>query len=128
VDDPATVPLGRYLNDGMMSAASLSTGGHRSIYLGDIVTSYELLGRLFASVGAHRWISGGEVVLTDGHFLVVHTGDAGIKKINIPPGLSAQALTGSILKVEGNAIYVSFKAGETLWFLLKSARGTAFTN
>lgn len=119
VDDAAAQPLGRYQAGGQVSAARVVSGRHQSVYLGDLGLSTALLGELFGAAGAHRWTRGGEVVLTDGRFLAVHAGEAGRRRIELPAGVSAQAITGRIEKQEGGAIFVPFAAGDTLWFRLR---------
>ena len=121
VDDPSAQPLGRYKSDGLVSTARTTNGLHQSIYLGDMGLSAELLGRLFTGAGAHRWTCGGEVVLTDSRFLAVHSGNAGLKRIELPSGITAQAITGKIEKQVGQVIYAPFEAGDTRWFRLKPA-------
>jgi hypothetical protein len=123
VDDPSALPLGRYQADGLISAARVATGRHTSVVLGDLGLSTPLLGQLFGDAGAHRWLRGGEVVLTDGRFLAVHSGTAGLKRIELPAGVTASAITGHIEKVDGSAICVPFAAGDTLWFRLDPAAG-----
>jgi hypothetical protein len=105
----------------LVSTARTTNGLHQSIYLGDMGLSAELLGRLFTGAGAHRWTCGGEVVLTDSRFLAVHSGNAGLKRIELPSGITAQAITGKIEKQVGQVIYAPFEAGDTRWFRLKPA-------
>ena len=123
VDDPAAAPLGRYQASGLVSAARMATGQHTSVVLADLGLSTPMLGKLFGDAGAHRWLCDGELVLTDGRFLAVHSGTAGLKRIELPPGVTASALTGRLDRAETGAILVPFTAGETLWFRLGTAPG-----
>lgn len=118
VEAPAAETLGRYKADGLVSAARSTAGGHPAVYLADMGVSSALLGELFGAAGAHRWLRGGELVLTDGRFLAVHSRDAGIRRIELPSGIAAQPLNGRIVRDDGSAIEVDFAAGETRWFRL----------
>jgi hypothetical protein len=118
VRDEAAEPLGRYRHDGAVSAAQKRVGKFRSIYIGDIGPSATALGRLFKSAGAHVWTDDGSVVVSDGDFLMIHSGKAGLKSIALPPGVQITPLEGTITRRSARAIDVNFQKGDTLWFTL----------
>jgi hypothetical protein len=118
VTDETAEPLGRYKSDGQISAAQTQAGQHRSIFIGDMGPSSRLLARLFESAGVHLWTRGAEVVQTDGEFLVVHSGAAGVKPIFLPAGVEAKPLQAKVVKQAGPTLFVEFQEGETVWFRL----------
>jgi len=124
VADRSATPLGRYRADGGISSAETRVGRRRSVFLGDLGVSATVLRRLIESAGAHLWTRGGKVVQTDGEVLMVHSGEAGAKRIWLPPGLELEPIKGTtdrlgeIEKREGNTAVVRFEAGDTLWFRL----------
>jgi len=122
VTDQNAEPLGRYRSDGCLSAAQAGTGGHRSIFVGDMQVSAGLLRRLFEGAGVHLWTSGREVIQTDGRLLMVHSGEAGVKPITLPEGVEATAIKGEIVRRDGRTLYARFERGDSLWFRLAAAR------
>jgi hypothetical protein len=118
VQDQTAEPLGRYHGDGAVSSARKQVGKMRSLYLGEVGVSAAALGRLFKSAGVHLWTDDGSVVVTDGRFLMIHTGQTGLKPIAVPKGVKLKPITGRIERREGDTIYVNFKPGDTLWFRL----------
>ena len=120
VSDERAVPLGRYRADGLVSAAMVQAGRHRSVFLGDMEVSRQVLARLFASAGAHLWTRGGEVVHTDGSILAVHSGRAGLVRIYLPPGTRAEPLQARLARRQASLLLARFEAGETCWFRLQA--------
>ena len=118
VKDQTAEPLGHYHGDGAVSAARKQVGKMRSIYLGEVGVSATALGRLFKSASVHIWTDDGSVVVTDGDFLMIHTGKAGLKPITLPRGIKIKPITGTIERRENHTIYVNFKKGDTFWFSL----------
>lgn len=120
VTDKKAETLGKYMDDGLVSAARIQTGKHESVFLGSMAVSPEVFMRVFEKAGAHVWTRDGSVIQTDGTFLMVHGGLAGLKPIYLKKGMKATAIKGEIEKQEGNTIFVPFKDGDTLWFRLTS--------
>jgi hypothetical protein len=120
VTDAEAEPLGRYKSDGSISAAQKRTGRHRSLFVGDMGPSSRLLARLFESAGVHLWTRGAEVVQTDGEFLMVHSGPAGVKPITLPVGVDLEPIRAQIVKREGRTVFVQFQGGETCWFATRN--------
>ena len=58
------------------------------------------------------------MVVTDGRFLMIHSGQAGLKPIAVPKGVRIKPITGKIERREGGTIYVNFEKGDTFWFSL----------
>ena len=118
VADKTAEPLGHYHGDGAVSSARKQVGKMRSIYLGEVGVSAAALGRLFKSAGVHIWTDDGSVVVTDGRFLMIHTGQAGLKPITVPKGVKIKPITGKIEWREDRTVYVNFEKGDTFWFSL----------
>jgi beta-galactosidase len=118
VADKTAEPLGHYHGDGAVSSASKQVGKMRSLYLGEVGVSAAALGRLFKSAGVNLWTDDGSVVVTDGRFLMIHSGQAGLKPIAVPKGVRIKPITGKIERREGGTIYVNFEKGDTFWFSL----------
>lgn len=119
VTDPEARVLGHYDADRAVSSAKKRTGSHSSIFLGDMGATAAVLRRLFASAGAHIYTSGGEVVITDGRLLAVHSGTDGVKVIRLPKGMSALSVEPPIVASKRGVIALSFRAGDTKWLRLK---------
>lgn len=60
---------------------------------------------------------------TDGEFLMVHSGEAGVKPIFLPEGVGAEPLKAKVGRREGQTLFVEFQAGETVWFRLLDRHG-----
>ena len=118
VTDKNAEPLGKYGEDGLISAARVQTGKHRSVFLGSMTATPTLLMRLFEQAGAHIWTRDGSVVQTDGTFLMIHSGKGSLKPIYLKEGMNAVSIKGKIEKKEGNTIFARFQEGDTLWFRL----------
>jgi hypothetical protein len=103
VTDGQTDVLGRYREDGQVSAARSGT----TILLCDWGPTRRVLRKLFAAAGCHVWTTGGEVVQTDGRFLAVHSGPGGDVGTDVPDGLRLEP-----------ANTRPFRRGETRWFRL----------
>ena len=58
------------------------------------------------------------MIATDGRFLMIHTGQAGLKPIGVPKGVKITPITGKIERREDHTIYVHFEKGDTFWFSL----------
>lgn len=121
VTDADAEPLGRYKSDGACSAAQIRPGKRRSIFVGDMGPSWRLLAHLFERVGVHLWTRDGEVVQTDGKFLMVHSGPARVKPITLPEGVEAEPIRAQVLQQTGRILFVGFQEGETVWFRLHPA-------
>jgi len=119
VRDEEAVPLGRYRSDGRISSAEREHGSHRSVFLGDMGPSAAVLRRLFESAGCHVWASSGEVVQTDGTFLMVHSGADGVRPINLPDAVVADPIEADVVDREGGRLHVRFRRGDTVWFRLR---------
>jgi len=118
VADEKAEALGRYKSDGSISAAQTRNGHHRSIFLGDMGVTSRMLKWLFQSSGVHIWAKDAGVIQTDGDVLMIHSDKAGLKPIHLPPGIEAEPIKGEIEWQEGNAIFVRFQPGDTLWLRL----------
>ena len=119
VTDSSARALGRYRTDGGISSAERTVGNHRSVFLGDMGPSAAVLRRLFRSAGCHIWASGGEIVQTDGAFLMVHAGRGGVKRIALPSGISADPIEADVVSRRDGAVEARFQRGDTAWFRLR---------
>ena len=123
VTDAKAKALGRYRGDGLISAAEIRAGAHRSVLLADIKLSAGVLRRIFASAGVHLWTSGGEIVQTDGSVLTLHAPKAGAIRISLPAGAGCEALYGPAVRRDGADVLADFAVGETRWFRLTHTGG-----
>jgi len=119
VKEKDVLPLGRYRVDGQTSSAEREFGRHRSIFLGDMGPSSAVLRRLFQSAGCHIWANGGEIVQTDGTFLMVHSGAEGVRPVFLPRGVTAHPMDADVVGRSGSALHVRFRRGDTVWFRLR---------
>ncbi len=115
--DPSVEVFGRY-PDGAVSAAIKKSARHTDIFLGSLGVTAELLTHLMRRSSVHVWVDDGSAVQTDGQWLMVHSAAAGAKIINVPDGVKAVPLTGSIIKQSGQIITAHFNEGQTRWFKL----------
>jgi hypothetical protein len=58
------------------------------------------------------------VIVSDGRFLMIHTGQTGLKPIAVPKGVKLKPVTGKIERPEDQTIYVNFEKSDTFWFSL----------
>lgn len=122
-NENTTETLGRYTEDGAVSAGWKFTGNHKSVFFGDISVTPEVLRPLLRNADVHLWTEGDEVIHTDGEFLAVHAAMAGVKAIQLPAGCSAEALERNELKRQGNTLFVEFEAGESICFKITGSPG-----
>ena len=122
VADDRAVPLARYRSDRQISSAQTRVGHHTSIFLGDMASTFPVLGRLLEGAGVHRWTRKGEVVQTDGDILMIHSGLAGVTSVSLPVGVDAQPITTRVERREGETMFVPIQAGDTVWFRLRARR------
>ncbi len=120
ITDSAVKVLGRYVTDHLISAAEVTSGRHRSIFLADIQVAAGVLRKLCESAGVHLWTRDGEIVQTDGRFLTIHAAQTGTWPIYLPPGVAASTIGGQIERREGAIVFARFERGETRWFRLSS--------
>jgi len=123
VTDAAAQPLGRYRAGGQVSSAERQHGSHRSLFLGDMDPTASVLRRLFESAGCHLWVRGGEIVQTDGAFLMVHSGEGGVKPIFLPDGVAAEPIEAEVVGRSDGEVSVRFLPGDTVWFRLRGPDG-----
>lgn len=121
VQDAGATSLGRYIVDAKISTAIKRVGSHTSLFVGDFILSSDFIRTVVQQVGVNIWTNDDSVVHTDGSLLVVHSGVAGAKNINLPPGVTAQPLSGQLVgQQNGSSISATFAEGETLWFTLQA--------
>jgi len=70
--------------------------------------------------GVHRWTRGGEIVITDGRWLALHTGTGGTKRIHLPPGASLKPV-GVINRNRGGSALIDRDRELTVWFRVQWA-------
>lgn len=112
---PAEV-LGRYVSDGHVSTARTSEPGYTSVFVGDLSTSVALLRALVRDAGAHLYTQHEEVVLADGHTVVVHSGPGGDVRITPVPGTMLRALDADDVSFAESSV-LPFAPGQTRWFV-----------
>lgn len=115
-NENTTETLGRYADDGAVSAGWRFTGNHRSVFFGDISLSPEVLRPLLKEMGVHFWTENNAVVHTDGTYITVQTNQGGLQAIHLPPGATAHALERDVLHQVGNTLFVEFEANESISF------------
>ena len=118
VQDPGAISLGRYYVDNKISTAVKRVGSHTAIFIGDFILSSDFIRTAVVQAGVNVWIADDSIVHTDGNLLVVHTGVAGAKTINLPAGVAARPLGGQAGVGSASSIQATFAAGDTLWFQL----------
>lgn len=118
IDAPDVTILGRYRSDSAPSAAETRLGNHRSIYAADMGVTADLLRTAADSAGAHIWTRGGEVIHTDGRFLMVHRKDGGRVTVSLPPGVEAKTISGAQVAESENEIVVQFEPMQSVWLRL----------
>ena len=126
VTDPNASVLGRYWSDSAVSTVFKRVNGFNSVFVGDVGWNTQMLTQLLSAAGVHIWTSGNDVIHTDGSYLVVHAGTAGQQNINLPAGVSASSLNGTVLATHPQPLQVTFsRVGETLWFRISQASQAA---
>lgn len=131
-DEESTV-LGRYRDDGQIGAAMKTVGNFRSIFIGDMLWSPELMQRLFKLAGVHLFAEQKDVIHTDGDLLVIHGAKAGDRQFRLPFGTAATRLTGEVIARHPDPLTLKFSVtGENHWLRLTKSnqpvpaiRGTA---
>ncbi len=125
IDDPAAIVIGRYLSDGLSSAAGKAVDNYTSILLADFpVPAYPvntlplLLGRDGGS-GIHSWSEDGDVVRTDGELLVFHAATTGTHEVKIPVPLGLLPLAGGKMLRQGDSS-LTLNQGDTRWYQIVS--------
>lgn len=118
VQDAAAISLGRYRADGKISTAVKRVGSHTAVFSGDFIQSTDFLRAAVRQAGVNVWTTDDSVVHTDGDLLAIHSGVAGTKRINLPTGVTAQAVNGQLAGQDALSISASFTVGDTLWFQL----------
>ena len=118
VQDDDAVTLGRYYVDGKVSTAAKRAGSHTAIFVGDFILSSEFIRTAVAQAGVNVWTTDDSIVHTDGNLLVVHSGVAGTKRINLPPGVTAAPIGGHVVGQDSSSISANFAVGDTEWFQL----------
>jgi uncharacterized repeat protein (TIGR01451 family) len=118
VSDPAATAVGRYLSDNAVSSAYKNKDGFTSIFLGDVGWTTDMIRPLLTAAGVHIWDPSGDVVHTDGAWLVLHAGSAGARTVSLPAGVTATPLDGQGTPATSpQPLQVSFqRMGETRWF------------
>lgn len=122
VQDPAAVNLGSYYVDGKVSTAVKRVGSHTSIFVGDFILSSDFIRRAVQQAAVNVWTSDDSIVHTDGNLLVIHSGSAGVKEIDLPAGAAAIPMGGGAPKQKSPSLSVNFEVGDTLWFQLAGPR------
>jgi len=112
VDDRAE-PVAHYASDGRVSSAQIAHGEHTSVFLGDMGPSADVLRGLFEAAGAHMFTRGGEVVLTDGRYVVVHVGEPGERTVYPRPGTRLRPMDADG-EARAEPITLDFRRGETV--------------
>ena len=116
VADKSAEVLGHYVVDNKISTARKKVGQHTSVFCGDFRMSSEMMKKIFKEAGVHIWTDGREVIHTDGNILMVHSGQAGVRRIYPPAGKKLEAIGGQIESQDANSASVLFTAGASRWF------------
>lgn len=122
VQDEEAEVIGRYLSDGLISAARKRVGQHESVLLTDFHLETGILRLLFEKAGAHIWTRNDEVLYTDGVTLMVHSGKLEKLPVSLPAGMRAEEMDEKRTEQRGDTLMVEFTEEATSrWFTLKPA-------
>ncbi len=124
VRDPGAQPLGRYLDDGQVSAAFKPMEGHGSVYIGHPSGMTPLfLHNLAQFGGARPFLDAGDAAIFHReNFIVVHGVEGGGKTLRLPfPAKVTEMLSGEVLAEHSDTIPLEVKVSDTLWLHLEKA-------
>ncbi len=118
IRDEAAEILGRYRADNLPSAARVHRDNAWHYVLGDLGANASVMRTVFREAGVHIWTAGDEIVHTDGHVLVIHSGRGGDVPVAVPEGVRVEALDGADGATDARPCVLRMAPDSTAWLRL----------